>query len=97
MFCQKCGCEAPTRHVTFHQNIGLLVMRLYNGTDGQLLNVGYGCFPVVDPSGEAVPGWGREFVIAANLPTGGATWQERDRILARYYRAIIERIVDGRI
>jgi hypothetical protein len=36
MYCQKCGCQAPTRHVTFHQNIGLLVMRLYNGTDGHL-------------------------------------------------------------
>jgi len=36
MYCQKCGCEAPTRHVSFHQNIGLLVMRLYNGTDGDL-------------------------------------------------------------
>ena len=36
MYCQKCGCQAPTRHVSFHQNIGLLVMRLYNGTDGHL-------------------------------------------------------------
>jgi hypothetical protein len=36
MYCQKCGCEAPTRHVSFHQNIGLLVMRLYNGTEGNL-------------------------------------------------------------
>lgn len=71
--------------------------KLGNGTDGQLLNVGYGCFPVVDLAGEPVAGWGREFVIAAHLPTGGATWKERDRILARYYRAIIERIVDGRI
>jgi hypothetical protein len=36
MFCQKCGCEAPTRYVSFHRNIGLLVMRLYEGTEGAL-------------------------------------------------------------
>ena len=36
MYCQKCGCEAPTRNVSFHQNIGLLVMRLYSGTCGEL-------------------------------------------------------------
>jgi hypothetical protein len=36
MYCENCGCEAPTRYVSFHQNIGLLVMRLYNGTTGNL-------------------------------------------------------------
>ena len=36
MYCENCGCEAPTRYVAFHQNIGLLVMRLYNGTTGNL-------------------------------------------------------------
>jgi hypothetical protein len=36
MYCEVCGCEAPTRYVSFHQNIGLLVMRLYNGTEGNL-------------------------------------------------------------
>lgn len=36
MYCEVCGCEAPTRHVSFHQNIGLLFMRLYNGTQGNL-------------------------------------------------------------
>src|SRR5688572_27710135 len=36
MYCEQCGCEAPTRYVSFHQNIGLLVMRLYNGTEGNL-------------------------------------------------------------
>lgn len=36
MICQKCGVEAPTRYVSFHQNIGLLVMRLSNSTEGNL-------------------------------------------------------------
>jgi hypothetical protein len=71
--------------------------KLGNGTSGELLNVGYACLPVLDDADQPVPGWGREFVIAANLPTGGATWAERDRILATSYRAIVERIVDGRL
>ena len=36
MYCQLCGVEAPTKHVTFHQNIGALVMRFYKGVDGNL-------------------------------------------------------------
>lgn len=36
-------------------------------------------------------------VISAHLPSGGATWKERDRLLAKAYRAIITRIVDGRL
>jgi hypothetical protein len=59
--------------------------KLGNGTSGELLDVGYACFPVLDDDDEPVPGWGREFVIAANLATGGATWAERDRILATAY------------
>lgn len=65
------------------------------GTQGQFLDVGYACFPVLDGADQPVPGWGREFVISAHLPTGGATWKERDRLLAKAYRAIITRIVDG--
>lgn len=71
--------------------------KLGNGTDGQMANVAYACFPVLDPNEQPVPGWGREFVISAHLATGGATWKERDRILAKHYRAVIERIVDGRL
>lgn len=67
------------------------------GTAGQFLNVGYACFPVLDPNDAPVPGWGREMLIAAHLPTGGATWKERDRILAKAYRAIITRVIDGRL
>lgn len=36
MICQVCGIEAPTKKVSFHQNIGLLVMRLYKSVDGYL-------------------------------------------------------------
>jgi hypothetical protein len=71
--------------------------KLGNGTSGELLDVGYACLPVLDDEDQPVPGWGREFVIAANLETGGATWAERDRILATAYRAIVKRIVDGRL
>ena len=67
------------------------------GTSGQFLNVGYACLPVLDNAEQPVPGWGREFVIAAHLPTTGASWADRDRNLARAYRAIITRIVDGRL
>ena len=34
MFCQNCGIEAPTKQVTFHQNIGLLVMRFSRTAEG---------------------------------------------------------------
>jgi hypothetical protein len=44
-----------------------------------------------------VPGWGRELVIAAHLPTGGGSWAERDRMLARAFRAILIRVIDGRL
>jgi hypothetical protein len=71
--------------------------KLGNGTQGQFLDVGYACLPVLDDELEPVPGWGRELVIAANQPTGGATWAERDRILARAIRTIIIRVVDGRL
>ncbi len=67
------------------------------GSSGQFLDVGYACLPVLDDAEQAVPGWGREFIIAAHLPTTGASWAERDRNLARAYRAIITRIVDGRL
>ncbi len=36
MICQRCGVEAATKHVTFYQNIGLLVMRLGGEADGEM-------------------------------------------------------------
>lgn len=67
------------------------------GSQGQFLDVGYACLPVLDDEAEPVAGWGREVVIAAHLPTGGASWAARDRLLARAYRALMIRIVDGRL
>ncbi|MBD90018.1 MAG: hypothetical protein CL940_06755 [Deltaproteobacteria bacterium] len=67
------------------------------GTKGQFVHMGYACFPVLDDAGQAVTGHGREFVIAAHLKEGGGGWVGRDRELARIYRRIELRIVDGRL
>jgi len=67
------------------------------GSSGQFLDVAYGCFPVLDDALHPVPGWGRELVISAHLPLGGSSWAERDRMLARAFRAILIRVVDGRL
>ncbi len=34
--CQQCGADAPTREVSLHQNIGLLIFRLSESTEGHL-------------------------------------------------------------
>jgi hypothetical protein len=34
--CQSCGRHAPTRHVAFYQNIGLLIMRRSKSIEGDL-------------------------------------------------------------
>jgi hypothetical protein len=36
MQCEKCGAAAPTRHVVFNQNIGLLVVRFPSRVEGAL-------------------------------------------------------------
>jgi hypothetical protein len=36
MICQGCGVEAPTKYVSFHQNIGVLVMRFSSSVEGNL-------------------------------------------------------------
>ncbi len=36
MICQSCGIEAPTKQVTFYQNIGALVVRFSQSVDGLL-------------------------------------------------------------
>ena len=36
MICQDCGVEAATKYVSFHQNIGVLVMRFSNSVEGYL-------------------------------------------------------------
>lgn len=67
------------------------------GSSGQFLNVAYACLPVLDDALQPVPGWGRELVISAHLPVGGSSWAERDRMLARAFRTILIRVVDGRL
>jgi hypothetical protein len=75
----------------------VILSKLGLGSQGQFVDVGYACWPVLDDAGAPVPGRGREFLIAAHLATGGSTWRERDRLLATAFRAIILRIVDGRL
>lgn len=65
--------------------------------DGELVSVGYACFPALDDRGRILPDWGREFVIAAQLETGGSSWSERDRLLAQYHSQIIQAIIKGQI
>jgi hypothetical protein len=36
MICQDCGVEAKTKHVSFHQNIGLLILRIPKTVEGRL-------------------------------------------------------------
>ena len=36
LICQKCGVEAPTRYVSFSQNIGALFMRFHKTLSGEL-------------------------------------------------------------
>lgn len=36
MICQGCGVEAATKHVVFHQNIGVLVVRFPSSIEGNL-------------------------------------------------------------
>lgn len=35
MICQSCGIQAPTKQVTFYQNIGLLILRLTLTVEGE--------------------------------------------------------------
>jgi hypothetical protein len=34
--CQLCGVQAETRYISFHQNIGVLILRLHSSVQGQL-------------------------------------------------------------
>lgn len=71
--------------------------KLGNGSEGQFLDVGYACFPSLDDAGRPVLDAGVELVIAAHLPSGGATWAARDRLLASAFRAVVIRAIDGRL
>jgi hypothetical protein len=65
--------------------------------DGQFVHVSYACLPALDAAGAPVPDVGKEVIIATRLASGGANWAERDALLARYYRAILSRVYDGRL
>lgn len=34
--CQNCGIEAPTEHVVFHQNVGVVIMRFSKKLQGSM-------------------------------------------------------------
>lgn len=36
MYCISCGEDGPTRHVTFYQNIGMIIMRSSKTVEGDL-------------------------------------------------------------
>lgn len=36
VYCASCGAHAPTKHVTFYQNIGMLILRRYQKVEGDL-------------------------------------------------------------
>ncbi len=36
MHCQACGDAAPTKHVSFHQNVGLVILRFPSSIKGEL-------------------------------------------------------------
>lgn len=67
----------------------LTLSKLGFATAGQFVATNYACFPQLDDQGAPVPGWGREFLIATHLDEGGASWKERDRIVAKTYRAVL--------
>jgi hypothetical protein len=67
------------------------------GTKYQFVWVGYACLPWLDGQGQPIANWGREVVFAVHLPTGGADWAARDRLLAQGVRKVLTRLVDGRL
>ena len=40
--CEHCGCQAPTKFVTFHSNVGVLIMRFTTKISGNF------CRPCID-------------------------------------------------
>lgn len=64
--------------------------------NAQYVHTGYACFPSLDDAGDPIADEGREFVIAARL-SGPSGYVGNDRRMARAYRAIVSRIIEGRI
>jgi hypothetical protein len=70
------------------------------GTNGQFTTTSYACYPTLDPTGAPVPGAGRELAIATYLDQGGAgsglaQQRDRDRLIAKAYRAVLVKVMDG--
>jgi hypothetical protein len=65
--------------------------------NGEFVHVSYGCLPALDPQGAPIPDVGKELFISVRLASGGADDAARDALLAGYYRAILSRVVDGRL
>ncbi len=65
--------------------------------NGQFVHAGYACLPVLDAAGAPVADQGKEMIIAVRMASGGQNDAERDARLARAYRAIMTRVVDGRL
>lgn len=65
--------------------------------DGDFVHVSYACLPSLDGNGTPIADVGKEVFIAVRLATGGASMAERDALLARHYRSILARVLDGRL
>ncbi len=65
--------------------------------DGEFVHVAYACLPALDSAGAPIIDVGKELFISVRLASGGATMAERDALLARHYRALLARVLDGRL
>lgn len=65
--------------------------------NGEFVDNGYACFPVLDAAGHPVPDQGREFVLSVQLATGANSWPGRDALLESHFKAIVARVMDGRL
>ncbi|MCX5741844.1 MAG: hypothetical protein NT062_05005 [Proteobacteria bacterium] len=65
--------------------------------DGEFVHVSYACLPSLDSQGAPVVDVGKELVISVRLASGGTSMAGRDARLAASYRAILTRVLDGRL
>lgn len=65
--------------------------------DGKYVENQYACFPVLDATGKPVPDAGKEMFLSVRLESGGASERERDALLAKHVKAIVSRVMDGRL
>ena len=72
--------------------------KLGHGTSrgGEFTHVGYGCFPQLDGAGEPLPERGKELFIATHLSASNRL-AEGDAQLAKIYKDVASRVLDGRL